>query len=243
MQQQIADRLLTLNQEFYQSFAESFSETRARIQPGVIKAIGDLPKGASVLDVGCGNGTLACTLHEYGHQGLYIGLDSSDQLLRLARERCTHPQATFFKRDIAENDWALGLTDPFDRIFAFAVIHHLPGELLRKEVFKTFHRLLAIEGQVTFSLWNFLASERLRDRILPWDLVDIDPQDLDQGDYLLDWRRGGYGLRYVHAFSEAELLELARKTGFDIINAYFSDGEGGKLGYYQVWRSMGMQGL
>jgi tRNA (uracil-5-)-methyltransferase TRM9 len=238
MRQETIDRLLALNQEFYQSFAEPFSETRERIQPGVLQAIRDLPEAASILDVGCGNGTLACKLSELGHQGPYMGLDSIPELLMIARENCPHPNASFLERDIAKSNWVSGLPDPFDRIYAFSVIHHLPGRALRERIFGAFHRLLHSEGKLIFSVWNFLASSRLSARVIPWDRVDLDSEDLDPGDYLLDWRRGGLGLRYVHVFKPDELTEIAVRTGFEILEAYYSDGEGGKLGHYQVWQSV-----
>jgi hypothetical protein len=58
---------------------------------------------------------------------------------------------------------------------------------------------------------------------------------VDAGDYLLDWRQGGSGLRYVHHFDEAELSALAATTGFRVLETFYSDGEGGRLGLYQVW--------
>jgi SAM-dependent methyltransferase len=243
MRQDTIDRLLTLNQEFYQSFAEPFSETRGRVQPGVIKAIKDLPKHASILDIGCGNGILANKLVEEDHQGDYIGLDSIPKLLDIARQTCSHPNARFIQKDITTSNWSLDLPGPFNQITAFSVIHHVPGEALRKGIFKGIRRLLSSDGTLTFSVWNFLASPRLRERIIPWDRIDLDPEDLDLGDYLLDWRRGGVGLRYVHAFEPDELAEIAEKTGFRILETYYSDGEGGKLGYYQVWKPIEKHGL
>jgi len=53
---------------------------------------------------------------------------------------------------------------------------------------------------------------------------------------LLDWRSGGKGLRYVHHFNEKELGELAKACGFRIMDIYYSDGERGNLGLYQVWK-------
>lgn len=236
MHQDTINRLLTLNKEFYQSFAEPFSDSRGRVQPGVLHAIEALPQQASVLDLGCGNGTLVCKLHELGYRGTYIGLDSSAELLSFARENNTLSNAHFLHMDISNPDWSLDLQGPFDRVFSFAVIHHIPGDDLRKGIYKAIYTLLKPDGYLNFSVWNFLASPRLRERILPWEIVDIDPEDVDQGDYLLDWRRGGYGIRYVHHFEPEELSEIARETGFKILDQYYSDGEGGKLGYYQVWQ-------
>jgi len=61
---------------------------------------------------------------------------------------------------------------------------------------------------------------------------------VDAGDYLLDWRSGGEGLRYVHHFGEAELRELAATTGFQVKEVFYSDGETGNLGLYQVWEAI-----
>jgi hypothetical protein len=40
----------------------------------------------------------------------------------------------------------------------------------------------------------------------------------------------------VHQFSEQELAELAESTGFRVVESFYSDGEGGRLGLYQVWK-------
>jgi hypothetical protein len=58
---------------------------------------------------------------------------------------------------------------------------------------------------------------------------------VEQGDYLLDWRRGGLGIRYVHHFSAEELARLAADSGFRIIESFDSDGKEGDLSLYQVW--------
>ena len=73
-------------------------------------------------------------------------------------------------------------------------------------------------------------------RIQPWSEIGLDANAVDPDDYLLDWRLGGRGLRYVHHFQPGELYTLAKQTGFGLEESFFSDGEGGNLGLYQVWR-------
>jgi hypothetical protein len=60
--------------------------------------------------------------------------------------------------------------------------------------------------------------------------------EVDAGDYLLDWRSGGKGLRYVHQFDEKELGALAKESSFRIMDTFHSDGESGNLGLYQIWK-------
>jgi hypothetical protein len=115
------------------------------------------------------------------------------------------------------------------------VLHHIPGEKLRLDILKTIHNLLAEGGRFIHSNWQFLNSPRLRQRVRKWSEVGLSESDVDEDDYLLDWRSGGTGLRYVHHFSEAELAELAESSGFEIVETFYSDGKEGNLGIYQVW--------
>jgi len=100
---------------------------------------------------------------------------------------------------------------------------------------RNIHARLADDGQFIHSNWQFLNSEKLRQRIQPWDVVGLDAGDVDEGDYLLDWRSGGTGYRYAHQYSEVEGVKLAELSGFKVIDAFYSDGATENLGYYQVW--------
>ena len=58
--------------------------------------------GASVLDVGCGFGDLFSFLKGMGWKGDYTGIDISEQMLLIAREKQKFQSANFFKHDISE---------------------------------------------------------------------------------------------------------------------------------------------
>jgi len=236
-----AAKLITLNYQFYQTFAIPFSATRQRIQPGVRRALDRIDRSASVLDLGCGNGELAVELARRGHTGGYLGLDFSPGLIAEAQkalEKIHSPgfQARFQAANLADPAWdSQVLEEPFDAILCFAVLHHLPSGELREQVLRRVHARLAPVGRFIFSTWQFLNSDRLAERVLPWEQTGIDPLSIDPGDYLLDWRAGGRGMRYVHLYSQAELEALAQACGFRIIESYLSDGKEGNLGLYQVW--------
>ena len=154
-------------------------------------------------------------------------------------EAPTSSSARFALADLADPEWTTApalRNSRFNWILALAVLHHLPGEGLRREVATQARQLLAPEGRVVVSVWDFLASARWRSRVVPWETISIRPSDVDPGDSLLDWREGGRGLRYVHHFSPDTLTSLATSAGFTVEEAFRSDGEGGRLGLYQVWR-------
>ena len=242
MDDRIARRLLELNAEFYQTFATQFSDTRQRIQPGVYRVLETIPANANVLDLGCGNGEFAQNLAHGEFHGRYLGLDFSQGLLEVARARRLDPlKISFQQANLADPDWLETVKNSqqkevlFDRILAFAALHHLPGRKNHLEIFKSVRSLLAPNGLFIHSNWQFLKSERLRKRIHDWSEIGLSEADVEPGDYLLDWRRGGFGFRYVHHFSEDELISLAKETGFSIVKTFYSDGESGNLGLYQVW--------
>jgi len=217
-----------------------------RIQPGVRRIIDDLPSEVNILDLGCGNGELACELLKRNHSGRYVGVDSTQELLSIAAasvDACSAPEPalniTFVEADISTSNWMGLIPDPpFKMIFAFAVVHHLPGCEIRTALLKKIYHLLLPEGLFCHSEWQFLNSERLRKRIIPWEKVGLSPEEIDEGDYLLDWRRGGEGLRYVHHFNEHELQTLAENNGFQVSQTFYSDGAEGNLGLYQCWQLM-----
>jgi tRNA (uracil-5-)-methyltransferase TRM9 len=242
MREDVAAQLHRINLEFYQTFGSSFADTRGRLQPGVVHLLESLPQEASVLDLGCGHGQIARWRLERGDQGIYCGIDSSQSLLALTDDLVSNKNIEFTYIDLTQPGWAEKITKMelypqggFDWIFAFAVMHHLPGEAAHQHFVSQSAELLSTEGRMAVSNWNFLASPRLRERILPWETVGLKTDDVEDGDYLLDWRRDGRGTRYVHHFSQSEVADLATKSGLKVVDMYASDGETGDLGLYQVW--------
>jgi tRNA (uracil-5-)-methyltransferase TRM9 len=242
--------LLALNRQFYQTFGESFADTRRRIQPGVRRVLERLPFEGRFLDLGCGSGALALEWARQARRGEYLGLDYSPQLLEIARRECEDQSAAglainFRMADLSDPAWCAGLeATAFNGVLAFAVLHHLPGQELRQDVLRSVRELLAPGGWFIHSEWQFQHSVRLLSRRVPWEKVGLRAEELDEGDTLLDWRHalpgrdGQVGLRYVHLFNRSELASLAEDTGFEIFEEFESDGTGGRLGLYQFWRSV-----
>jgi SAM-dependent methyltransferase len=106
--------------------------------------IGDV-KGRTVLDYGCGNGENSLPLVARGAR--VVGLDVSEDLLDLARQRLTlhglQDRASF----MAGSAHDLPLPDnSVDAVMGIAILHHLDLELASREV----HRVLKPGGIAVF---------------------------------------------------------------------------------------------
>jgi SAM-dependent methyltransferase len=252
------ERLLELNRQFYAQRGRDFAETRLRIQPGIQRIVEAVAADETILDLGCGNGTLARELSRTGHRGRYLGIDSSTPLLEIARKASYGFPVDFLQADLiqmpGELPAILEMPAPKARppqeterqdsppasggwsmITAFAVLHHIPGNDLRVALLRRARELLSADGRLALSNWQFTSSSRLRERIQPWSTVATG-LELDNGDYLLDWRRGQLALRYVHEFDEPELSRLAAECGFAVTETFYSDGADRRSGLYQMWR-------
>lgn len=234
-------KLLEINQQFYNQYASSFSLTRHQAQPGVRLLAQHIESHAAVLDVGCGNGTLARALNAQGFSGTYLGIDMSPGLLKNARKLLNIPLPGIYDFrlvDLSQADWTDHIhRRTYDWLVSFAVLHHLPGADFRQQTINKFSQLISPQSHISVSVWQWQNSPRLRKKILPWSSVGLDAKDVDDGDVLLDWRAGqSPGIRYVHTFSEESLTQLAQSAGFKVIETFYSDGKTGNLALYQIWR-------
>ena len=241
MKERTIARLLDINRIFYLDFASRFSETRTPTQPGLERILPYIPDFCSILDVGCGNGRLAVWLDARGKRGDYVGVDSSQSLLAHASALTREVQdlsVRFLQADITEPGWSGSLPfQEYDTIFAISVLHHIPSLSLRRRLLRELASLLKPGGLVVVTTWQFLSSQRMRRKIVPWGTVGLSPDELEPGDYLLDWKRGGIGYRYCHLVDEKEMRALAEWAGLEVVETFRSDGKEGNLNLYGVLRA------
>lgn len=236
------ERLLAINREFYNNFGSEFSATRGRLQQGVLKILETIKDDDSVLDLGCGNGHFLHAIQKRGHQAPLLGVDFS---LPLLRDASSSGGVQFKEIDLTKLSHKgtmsifseqLLIPDYWSLITMFATLHHIPSHEIRLDILQNVKKLLKPNGKFILSNWQFLNSEKLKSRIQDWGKVGLSNNDVDEGDYLLDWRSGGDGLRYAHHFSASELSGLANQVEMRVEAEFLSDGENGKLGLYQVWK-------
>jgi len=239
MRPQIVERLIAINREFYSKFASAFSETRSSAQTRLDRIVAYIGDAGKVLDIGCGNGRLAERLDRDGKQLAYVGVDASAELIALAstrKQKLHHVAADFFIADITQPSWSLGFADQsFDIAVALAVLHHVPSFELRAAVLRDIHALLKPDSRLILSNWAFDRNERQRRRIVAWESIGLDERELEQGDALLVWKRGGEGYRYCHLITKDEMIRLAEASGFHVVKQFYADAE---LNLYSVLRQI-----
>ncbi len=235
MNNQIVRQLLAINHKFYSEFARAFSETRSSAQTRLDRIVAYIGNDVKVLDVGCGNGRLAERLENEGRRVDYVGIDASPELVALAAARKSklhRVAAEFFVADITAADWSAALPpDSFDIAVALAVLHHIPSFDLRVQVLRELGARLKPGGTFVMTNWHFERNERLRKKIVPWENVGIDASEVESGDALLTWQRGGIGYRYLHLITQSEVVRIANESGLHVVKQFYADAD---LNLYSV---------
>lgn len=248
MKIQTIRQLNQINTRFYQLTAGEFSKTRSFYWQGWedliphIKKLGQDLKVLKVLDLGCGNGRFGEFLQKNKlHKKIeYHGADNSGTLLKFAAKRLekliTHK---LFELDIIERLLAGNFekklpNKKYHLITLFGVLHHIPSKKLRRKLFLELEKHLANDGLLVFTSWKFLNEKRFEKKQIHPKIVEVEPTDLEENDYILDWQRGITAHRYCHFTSNEEVKELIKNTNWKIAHEYTADGKSGNLNTYTI---------
>ncbi len=101
--------------------ASGLRGAHAYLLPSLLSLSGDLPPRSRILDIGCGNGSVAAEFARRGHS--VVGVDLAEAGIRIARKSCPAGRFEVLAADkhILER---LG-EEPFDLVYSAEVIEHL----------------------------------------------------------------------------------------------------------------------
>ncbi len=244
-------RIHEINRSFYTSAAAAdFSATRERPWPGWDRVLKLLPYDSSkpsVLDVGCGNGRFATYLAERWHRPIrYLGVDVSGPLLDIARSRSLDSSRFEFDAiDFLSPRFSSFLARrTFTLIVLFGVMHHIPGFKQRRDFLSSLVQRLTDDGLLVVTFWRFGAFPRFQQKTVPWRAYNqnaakpIDPDDLEEGDFLMRWSKQKGYVRYCHFSNEEEIDALLQSLNAPCTGRFLSDGEDNCLNQYLLFRGL-----
>lgn len=213
----------------YNTIAVDWDKTRVLPSGIKLKLLKDVKKGMKVMDLGCGNGLVARQIMEAGAS--YTGTDISEKLIKIDKNKfkaeIKKRKAKFFVADATKK---LPLKNNyFDRIFCFAVLHHIPSDDLRIKLLSEVKRVLKRNGEARFIVWNLMNE-------WPYKRFKINEQlkkpnaGFEKGDVLLPWKATADKIidRYLYIFTKEKLKELAQKAGFKNIKIDYYNRAGKK---------------
>jgi tRNA (uracil-5-)-methyltransferase TRM9 len=233
--------LNALNQRFYASIADEWSESRKHPWPGFARVLASAPSAGPlrVLDVGAGDGRFAHYLYEREAEAHYLGCDASAALLARARARTLGPHARFLQLDFFRQSLTAALSGQrFELICLLGVLHHVPGQEQRVRLLRELASHLTASGVLALTFWRFDEDERFASRALSFrDYNEHNPEpisvsQLEPGDTLLRWGSAGAPPRYCHFPPPAAREQLIAASTLRISERFHADGRTDRLNEY-----------
>jgi len=234
MDKRYAEYLLLKTRNDYDQIAKEFSSSRAFLWKELIPLADHINPKDRVLDLGCGNGRLYSLLKSKNIE--YIGVDSSRELIKIAKEENQEGNPKFLTVE------ALSLPFPdnyFDKIFSIAVLHHIPSEEFRLKFLEEIKRVLKPKGLLILTVWNLWQKKNFSWFLIKYTILRIfGKSKLENRDIFYPWKdfeKRTLVHRYFHCFKRKELDKLIIKAGFNIKEiGFLSRGKAKKINIYSI---------
>ncbi|MFB6226454.1 MAG: class I SAM-dependent methyltransferase [Candidatus Paceibacteria bacterium] len=209
------------NKRVYNKIAEEFSQDRQELW-GFLKTFKKyVQAGDTILDLGCGNGRLYQLFDK--NQVDYIGVDQSEELVKIAKDRCE--QARFLVADMLN----LPLEDSsVDVVFCIATFHHLPDRESRLKALAEMKRTVKQGSKIIMTNWN-TNSGWFKDKVESGDYK----QDSEQQDhYIVPFKNENseiIGERHYWGIDKQQIKELSQELDLEIITNRYINLEGDQV--------------
>lgn len=216
-----AQKLVALNTQFYEKIAIDFDDSRQFFWEGWHKLDKYILPSTSVLDIACGNGRFEQYCRPISPTLRYIGVDNN---ITLGSKITTGISSVFINQNILDKPWKKSIPTA-DLVTCFGFAHHIPNRELRSQFFAQLTSLVNPGGYLIISLWNFLKNPALLVRVKALPGERYDTVLLEDGDYILDWKRGQEAIRYCHQYNEDEINTYFPHNTLQLINRFEADGK------------------
>jgi tRNA (uracil-5-)-methyltransferase TRM9 len=159
-------------------------------------------KKGKIIDLGCGSGRNMIKNDNLEYYEVDVSSCQLGCAMHFADESGIN--AKFFKLSadkLSKKDFK---NEMFDYGLFIAALHCIEGEKNRENALKELFRVLKKGAQALISVWNSSDSR--------FDYVG------NHGEILMSWKKDGKEhYRYYYLYERKELIDLLKKTGFDII--------------------------
>ncbi|MBI3588643.1 class I SAM-dependent methyltransferase [Candidatus Micrarchaeota archaeon] len=174
-----------------------------------------IPKGAAVLDAGCGNGRNLIPIAQKAK--FAWGIDTSQKMLEYCAKNVAEGKLGKKTRLLKASVLKIPLADDsLDAVVCISVLHHLRTESARFRALKEFGRVLRPGGLFLISVWNE-RQRRFEGKV---------GEGAKGRNRTVKWKRrdGIVVRRFHHFFGENELAGLIRRAGLGVEKTFFEKG-------------------
>lgn len=140
-----------------------------RVKKALVKATG-VPEGATVLDLGCGTGTMTRWIKQKYPDARVIGLDADPHILAIAREKASRAgvEIEFLEADATDIPMQ---QNSVQRVVSSLFFHHLlPAS--KAQVLTEVFRVLEANGELHISDWGKPSNSLMRTMFIFVQLLD-----------------------------------------------------------------------